>query len=43
MLFLFLGAELSEDCRGRWVTFVDQTLSETNRRNTIDLVTMNVF
>ncbi|XP_075885027.1 serine/threonine-protein phosphatase 6 regulatory subunit 2 isoform X4 [Nelusetta ayraudi] len=33
-----LIAELSEDCRGRWVTFVDQTLSETNRRNTIDLI-----
>lgn len=35
--------ELPEDCRGRWVTFVDQTLSETNRKNTIDLVNMHVF
>uniref|UniRef100_A0A665VH59 Protein phosphatase 6, regulatory subunit 2b n=1 Tax=Echeneis naucrates TaxID=173247 RepID=A0A665VH59_ECHNA len=30
--------ELPEDYRGRWETFVDQTLSETNRKNTIDLV-----
>uniref|UniRef100_A0A674NIS2 Protein phosphatase 6 regulatory subunit 2 n=1 Tax=Takifugu rubripes TaxID=31033 RepID=A0A674NIS2_TAKRU len=29
--------KLPEDCRGRWETFVDQTLSETNRKNTIDL------
>uniref|UniRef100_A0A4W6DBQ8 Protein phosphatase 6 regulatory subunit 2 n=1 Tax=Lates calcarifer TaxID=8187 RepID=A0A4W6DBQ8_LATCA len=29
---------LPEDYRGRWETFVDQTLSETNRKNTIDLV-----
>uniref|UniRef100_A0A4W6DD69 Protein phosphatase 6 regulatory subunit 2 n=1 Tax=Lates calcarifer TaxID=8187 RepID=A0A4W6DD69_LATCA len=28
---------LPEDYRGRWETFVDQTLSETNRKNTIDL------
>uniref|UniRef100_A0A8C4ILC5 Protein phosphatase 6, regulatory subunit 2b n=1 Tax=Dicentrarchus labrax TaxID=13489 RepID=A0A8C4ILC5_DICLA len=28
---------LPEDYRGRWDTFVDQTLSETNRKNTIDL------
>lgn len=33
-----LHAELPEDYRGRWETFVDQTLSETNRKNTIDLV-----
>uniref|UniRef100_A0A669E203 Protein phosphatase 6 regulatory subunit 2 n=1 Tax=Oreochromis niloticus TaxID=8128 RepID=A0A669E203_ORENI len=33
-----LIAELPEDYRGRWETFVDQTLSETNRKNTIDLV-----
>ncbi|XP_037623398.1 serine/threonine-protein phosphatase 6 regulatory subunit 2 isoform X4 [Sebastes umbrosus] len=33
-----LITELPEDYRGRWETFVDQTLSETNRRNTIDLV-----
>uniref|UniRef100_A0A669EF15 Protein phosphatase 6 regulatory subunit 2 n=1 Tax=Oreochromis niloticus TaxID=8128 RepID=A0A669EF15_ORENI len=30
--------KLPEDYRGRWETFVDQTLSETNRKNTIDLV-----
>uniref|UniRef100_A0A673BZ81 Protein phosphatase 6, regulatory subunit 2b n=1 Tax=Sphaeramia orbicularis TaxID=375764 RepID=A0A673BZ81_9TELE len=28
---------LPDDYRGRWETFVDQTLSETNRKNTIDL------
>uniref|UniRef100_A0AAX7VK26 Protein phosphatase 6, regulatory subunit 2b n=1 Tax=Astatotilapia calliptera TaxID=8154 RepID=A0AAX7VK26_ASTCA len=33
-----LIAGLPEDYRGRWETFVDQTLSETNRKNTIDLV-----
>ncbi|XP_061630228.1 serine/threonine-protein phosphatase 6 regulatory subunit 2 isoform X1 [Phyllopteryx taeniolatus] len=33
-----LISELPDDCRGRWETFVNQTLSETNRRNTIDLV-----
>ncbi|KAM9376074.1 serine/threonine-protein phosphatase 6 regulatory subunit 2 [Pholidichthys leucotaenia] len=33
-----LISELPEDYRGRWETFVDQTLSEANRRNTIDLV-----
>ncbi|XP_034542345.1 serine/threonine-protein phosphatase 6 regulatory subunit 2 isoform X2 [Notolabrus celidotus] len=33
-----LISELPEDCRGRWETFVDQTLSEANRKNTIDLV-----
>ncbi|KAI1882523.1 hypothetical protein AGOR_G00251630 [Albula goreensis] len=30
--------ELPEDCRGRWESFVDETLTETNRRNTVDLV-----
>ncbi|XP_064417233.1 serine/threonine-protein phosphatase 6 regulatory subunit 2a isoform X2 [Latimeria chalumnae] len=30
--------ELPEDCRGRWESFVGETLTETNRRNTIDLV-----
>ncbi|XP_017261644.1 serine/threonine-protein phosphatase 6 regulatory subunit 2 isoform X1 [Kryptolebias marmoratus] len=30
--------ELPEDYRGRWETFVEQTLSETNRKNTIDLI-----
>ncbi|XP_014854275.1 PREDICTED: serine/threonine-protein phosphatase 6 regulatory subunit 2-like isoform X1 [Poecilia mexicana] len=33
-----LIAELPEDYRGRWETFVEHTLSETNRKNTIDLV-----
>ncbi|XP_039990157.1 serine/threonine-protein phosphatase 6 regulatory subunit 2 isoform X1 [Xiphias gladius] len=33
-----LITDLPEDCRGRWETFVDQTLSETNRKNTIDLI-----
>ncbi|XP_075998299.1 serine/threonine-protein phosphatase 6 regulatory subunit 2 isoform X2 [Genypterus blacodes] len=33
-----LITELPDDYRGRWETFVDQTLAETNRRNTIDLV-----
>lgn len=33
-----LITELPEDCRGRWETFVDQTLTETNRKNTTDLV-----
>lgn len=35
---MVVGVELPEDCRGRWETFVDQTLSEANRKNTIDLV-----
>uniref|UniRef100_A0A4W5R9J4 Protein phosphatase 6, regulatory subunit 2a n=1 Tax=Hucho hucho TaxID=62062 RepID=A0A4W5R9J4_9TELE len=29
--------ELPEDCRGRWESFVDETLRETNRRNTVEL------
>ncbi|XP_064139335.1 serine/threonine-protein phosphatase 6 regulatory subunit 2 isoform X4 [Loxodonta africana] len=29
---------LPEDCRGRWESFVEETLTETNRRNTVDLV-----
>uniref|UniRef100_A0A8B9VQI7 Protein phosphatase 6 regulatory subunit 2 n=1 Tax=Anas zonorhyncha TaxID=75864 RepID=A0A8B9VQI7_9AVES len=29
--------ELPEDCRGRWESFVEETLMETNRRNTVDL------
>ncbi|NXP41533.1 PP6R2 phosphatase, partial [Leiothrix lutea] len=29
---------LPEDCRGRWESFVGETLTETNRRNTVDLV-----
>uniref|UniRef100_A0A673BZ66 Protein phosphatase 6, regulatory subunit 2b n=1 Tax=Sphaeramia orbicularis TaxID=375764 RepID=A0A673BZ66_9TELE len=36
-----LITELPDDYRGRWETFVDQTLSETNRKNTIDLVNTN--
>ncbi|MED6256767.1 Serine/threonine-protein phosphatase 6 regulatory subunit 2, partial [Ataeniobius toweri] len=30
--------ELPEDCRGRWESFVDETLRETNRRNAVELV-----
>ncbi|XP_041110494.1 serine/threonine-protein phosphatase 6 regulatory subunit 2-like isoform X2 [Polyodon spathula] len=30
--------ELPEDCQGRWESFVAETLTETNRRNTVDLV-----
>lgn len=30
--------ELPEDCRGRWESFVEETLRETNRRNTVELV-----
>ncbi|MGH0127622.1 UNVERIFIED_CONTAM: hypothetical protein FKN15_035262 [Acipenser sinensis] len=30
--------ELPEDCQGRWESFVEETLTETNRRNTVDLV-----
>lgn len=41
--FVFVGVELPEDCRGRWETFVDQTLSEANRKNTIDLVIMHTL
>ncbi|XP_044285686.1 serine/threonine-protein phosphatase 6 regulatory subunit 2 isoform X2 [Varanus komodoensis] len=29
---------LPEDCRGRWESFVEETLTEANRRNTVDLV-----
>ncbi|XP_028603048.2 serine/threonine-protein phosphatase 6 regulatory subunit 2 isoform X1 [Podarcis muralis] len=29
---------LPEDCRGRWESFVEETLMEANRRNTVDLV-----
>ncbi|XP_076006716.1 serine/threonine-protein phosphatase 6 regulatory subunit 2a isoform X2 [Genypterus blacodes] len=35
---LIKGNELPEDCRGRWESFVDETLRETNRRNTVELV-----
>lgn len=38
VVVVFLHVALPEDYRGRWETFVDQTLSETNRKNTIDLV-----
>lgn len=41
LMLLFLHVELPEDYRGRWETFVDQTLSEANRRNTIDLVNLH--
>ncbi|XP_063304429.1 serine/threonine-protein phosphatase 6 regulatory subunit 2 [Pelobates fuscus] len=30
--------DLPEDCRGRWESFVEETLTETNRRNTVDLI-----
>uniref|UniRef100_A0A8C3AZY4 Protein phosphatase 6, regulatory subunit 2a n=1 Tax=Cyclopterus lumpus TaxID=8103 RepID=A0A8C3AZY4_CYCLU len=30
--------DLMKDCRGRWESFVDETLRETNRRNTVELV-----
>uniref|UniRef100_W5L9W4 Protein phosphatase 6, regulatory subunit 2a n=1 Tax=Astyanax mexicanus TaxID=7994 RepID=W5L9W4_ASTMX len=33
-----LVVNLPEDCRGRWESFVGETLRETNRRNTVDLV-----
>ncbi|XP_072858434.2 serine/threonine-protein phosphatase 6 regulatory subunit 2 isoform X1 [Pogona vitticeps] len=29
---------LPEDCQGRWESFVEETLTEANRRNTVDLV-----
>ncbi|KAM4553454.1 serine/threonine-protein phosphatase 6 regulatory subunit 2 isoform 3-T3 [Fundulus diaphanus] len=35
---VLLDAELPDDDRGRWETFVEHILSETNRKNTIDLV-----
>lgn len=41
-LFVLLDAELPEDYRTRWETFVEHTLSETNRKNTIDLVSSTV-
>uniref|UniRef100_A0A8C9L536 Protein phosphatase 6 regulatory subunit 2 n=1 Tax=Serinus canaria TaxID=9135 RepID=A0A8C9L536_SERCA len=34
----FIKGTLPEDCRGRWESFVEETLTETNRRNTVDLV-----
>lgn len=33
-----LPAGLPADCRGRWESFVEETLTETNRRNAVDLV-----
>uniref|UniRef100_A0A673YAT4 Protein phosphatase 6, regulatory subunit 2a n=1 Tax=Salmo trutta TaxID=8032 RepID=A0A673YAT4_SALTR len=35
---LIKGMCLPEDCRGHWESFVDETLRETNRRNTVELV-----
>uniref|UniRef100_A0A8C7J2F6 Protein phosphatase 6, regulatory subunit 2b n=1 Tax=Oncorhynchus kisutch TaxID=8019 RepID=A0A8C7J2F6_ONCKI len=32
-----LITELLVDCKGRWETFVDQALTEINRKNTVDL------
>ncbi|KAM9572333.1 serine/threonine-protein phosphatase 6 regulatory subunit 2 isoform 2-T2 [Salvelinus alpinus] len=37
-----LITELPKDCRGRWESFVDQDLTETNRKNTVDLVSHNL-
>uniref|UniRef100_A0A4W5QHV9 Protein phosphatase 6, regulatory subunit 2b n=1 Tax=Hucho hucho TaxID=62062 RepID=A0A4W5QHV9_9TELE len=37
-----LITELLEDCKGRWETFVDQALTEINRKNTVDLVSHNL-
>ncbi|XP_064785884.1 serine/threonine-protein phosphatase 6 regulatory subunit 2 isoform X2 [Oncorhynchus masou masou] len=37
-----LITELPKDCRGRWESFVDQALTETNRKNTVDLVSHNL-
>lgn len=38
LILSLLIVELPDDYRRRWETFVDQTLSETNRKNTLDLV-----
>lgn len=35
-------AGLPEDCKGRWESFVEETLVEANRRNTVDLVSGSV-
>lgn len=43
VVLVFLNVELPEDYRGRWESFVDQTLSETNRKNTIDLVNTHML
>ncbi|XP_028304805.1 serine/threonine-protein phosphatase 6 regulatory subunit 2a isoform X4 [Gouania willdenowi] len=32
---------IKEDCRGRWESFVDETLRETNRRNTVSTHNMH--
>ncbi|KAK6318165.1 hypothetical protein J4Q44_G00114560 [Coregonus suidteri] len=37
-----LITELPTDCKGRWESFVDQALTETNRKNTVDLVSHNL-
>uniref|UniRef100_A0AAY5KJ50 Protein phosphatase 6, regulatory subunit 2b n=1 Tax=Esox lucius TaxID=8010 RepID=A0AAY5KJ50_ESOLU len=37
-----LIAELPGEYKGRWESFVDQALTETNRRNTVDLVSHNL-
>ncbi|KAL0968353.1 hypothetical protein UPYG_G00265760 [Umbra pygmaea] len=37
-----LIAELPGDYKGRWEMFVDQALTETNRKNTVDLVSHNL-
>nr|KAF6267601.1 protein phosphatase 6 regulatory subunit 2 [Myotis myotis] len=33
---------LPADCRGRWESFVEETLTETNRRNAVDLVSTHL-
>eukprot|EP00063_Salmo_salar_P029096 XP_014003931.1 PREDICTED: serine/threonine-protein phosphatase 6 regulatory subunit 2-like isoform X2 [Salmo salar] len=37
-----LITELLVDCKGRWETFVDQALTEINKKNTVDLVSHNL-
>uniref|UniRef100_A0A674CZ78 Protein phosphatase 6, regulatory subunit 2b n=1 Tax=Salmo trutta TaxID=8032 RepID=A0A674CZ78_SALTR len=34
--------KLLVDCKGRWETFVDQALTEINKKNTVDLVSHNL-
>lgn len=38
MVFLFAVLELPEEVRERWETFCTSSLGETNKRNTVDLV-----
>ncbi|XP_047641829.1 serine/threonine-protein phosphatase 6 regulatory subunit 2 isoform X1 [Phacochoerus africanus] len=34
---------LPADCRGRWASFVEETLTEANRRNAVDLVSTHLL